>query len=330
MNDEMLVKRETDKSDSAYKNGLSLLCDSYKKGKIFSFLPKTGDSLSEIEIMSVLALPPSMRREIIEKYLHRGDFFSISTTGILAWVVANVLDEYGEREKTNFEKYFSKCEEYFDKKIDVDGLFSSDESVNWLSNQKRSGVLGENQAYYAKILDVLSLLTDDDMYEFKKKRLIRSVRDRLDGAYVLDKEGSLEVRPNNFVAAFFAPELFAQKDWEKTFDASLGDGGVWFPWGGLTTLGQSDPHYTSERDGESWFFLNNMAAIVLHRLNSEKYGGYIEKILNASTENVSWQEHTGRPCEVTLMTDKNLKVQGLYGLTLATYIYLYRILDKSE
>lgn len=324
MIDETLVSKTTDKTESAYKVGMRLLSDSYKKGKIFSTLPKSGDALSEIELLSVLALPPSMRKEIIEKYLHRGDVFSISTTGVLAWVVANVLDEYSENEKTNLEKYFAKCEEHFDKSIDVDGLFSSDTSGNWLNIDNRSGVLVENQAYYAKILDVLSLLTDDDMYDFKKKRLVRSARDRLDGAYVLDKEDSLEVRSNNFVAAFFAPELFASSDWEKTFDASLGDGGVWLPWGGLTTLGQSDPHY-SERDGESWFFVNNMAAIALQRLNGEKYAVYIKKIMDASTENATWQEHTGRPCEVTLMTDNNLKVQGLYGLTLATFIYLYRL-----
>jgi len=329
MTDETLAKRETDITDSAYKAGLGLLNDSYKTGKIFSKTPKPDDSLSEIELLSVLALAPSMRKEIIEKYLHKGGIFSISTTGVLAWAVANVLDEYSDAEKINFEKYFTKCEEYFDKKIDVDGLFSSSEPRNWLNVEGRSGVLVENQAYYAKILDVLSLLTNDDIYDFKKKRLVRSVRDRLDGAYVLDKEDSFEVRSNSLVAAFFAPELFGASEWEKTFDAALGDGGIWLSWGGLTTLGQTDPHYTSERDGESWFFVNNMAAIVLQRLNSDKYAGYIEKILGSSTENITWQEHTGRPCEVTLMTDRNLKVQGLYGLSLATYIYLYRLTKNS-
>lgn len=326
MSDVAQTKEAVDLS-SACKAASDLLNDSYKQGKIFSSLPKQGSPLSELEALSVLALSPRARKEIIWKYLHSGEIFSIATSGILAWVAINVLDEYSDSEKVSLEKYFSVCEEYFDKRITPDGLLPTDGGGSWLPHAYREGFLIEAQAFYAKVLDILFLLTDDDMYEFKKKRLIRAVRDKLDGAYILDREGSLEVRPNNFIAAFFAPELFKRDDWQKTFDVSLKDSELWQGWGGLVTLGQLDASYKPEVSGGSWFFVNNVAAVVLYRLDREKYSEKIQKILETSAENVSWQEHSGRPCEVTLEADKQIKVQGLYGLSLATFIYLYRMVS---
>lgn len=314
------------KLDSACKTALKFLADSYRNGQIFSALPKPGDSLSSLEILSVLALSPTSRKEIFQKYLHQRKL-DLAAAGVFAWTVINTIDEFSGQEKAAFEDYFTKYEERFDDQINQDGLLSTDNSGNWLKSAVREGSLVENQAYYAKILDVLSVLTDDDMYEFKKKRLIRAVRENLDGAYVLDRKDSLEVRTNNFIAAFFAPELFKSADLENTFDASLKSSDLWLHWGGLTTLSQSDSNYT-DREGESWFFVNNIAAIVLFRLDNEKYAEKIEKILRASAESIRWQEHTGRPCELTFSMDKKIKVHGLYGLTLATFIYLYRLVNN--
>ncbi len=188
------------------------------------------------------------RKKIVKKYLLENKILNIGTTGILAWAIINTINDYDDNERILLEKYFTECEEYFDCKVNAEGLLPTDETDNWLKSVPRTGILVENQAYHAKILDVLCLLTEDDMYDFKKKRLMRSVRDKLDGAYVLDREGSLEIRPNNFIAAFFAPELFMSEDWQKTFDASLKSTELWLNWGGLTTLGQSDANFNPEID----------------------------------------------------------------------------------
>ena len=317
-------KKRTD-INSTYERGLRLLKDSYKSGKIFTSLPKSDIPLSHFDFLCLPALSPMDRKKIVKKYLLENKILNIGTTGILAWAIINTINDYDDNERILLEKYFTECEEYFDCKVNAEGLLPTDETDNWLKSAPRTGILVENQAYHAKILDVLCLLTEDDMYDFKKKRLMRSVRDKLDGAYVLDREGSLEIRPNNFIAAFFAPELFMSEDWQKTFDASLKSTELWLNWGGLTTLGQSDANFNPEIDGESWFFVNNIAAIVLHRLDGAKHAETIKAILRASVENALWQEHTGRPCEVVFTADRQIKVQGLYGLSLATYIYLYRI-----
>lgn len=324
------VQDEKTDMNSVYEVGMRLLKDSYNAKQIFASLPRPEMPLSFFEFLVLPALAPKQRKEVIKKYLHEDKILNISTTGTLAWAILNTLSDYNEAERLQLEKYFTKCEEYFDCKIDAEGLLATDNQDNWLKSAKREGILVENQAFHAKLLDILFLLTDDDLYEFKKKRLMRSVREKMDGAYVLDRVDCLEVRPNNFIAAFFAPELFMTSEWEETFDASLKMTELWMSWGGLRTLGQNDTNFNPERDSESWFFVNNMAAIVLQKLNREKYSSKIKKIIEASTENASWQEHTGRPCEVVLTADKQIKVQALNAISLATYIYLYRLKNSQK
>ncbi len=314
------------KLSSVCKKAEEMLSSAYRGGKIFTLLPKPDGSLSEFEILSVLALSEFHRKKVINKYIEGGKSFNITTSGILAWVMINIFDELNDDEKGEIEKYFTNVEEYFDKRTGTDGLLPAGPADNWIKSTERKGFLIEIQAYYAKIIDLLTLLTEDDMYEFKKKRLLRAVREKLNGAFVLDREDSLEIRPNTFIAAFFAPELFKRGVWQTTFDTSLKKDELWLDWGGLRLLSQSDINYNEAQDSKSWFFINNMSALVLARSDRVKYQQYIDMVLKSSSRNVLWQEHTGRPCEITLTPSGQIKVQGLYGLSLATFIYLYRLL----
>ena len=311
--------------DSAYKTALRLLEDSYKTQQIFTKVPKIENSLSWFEPLCIPAMEPVARKEIVSTYLLNEKIFNIAIVGIFAWAIINVLNDYNAGERAAFEEYFVKREEYFDSITNTDGLFSTGIEENWLKSVNRQGILIENQAYYGKILDILFLLTNDDVYEFKKSRLIRAVRAKLDGAYVLDREGFLEIRPNYFIASFLAPELFTRDEWMKAFDVSLKNNKLWLDWGGFVTLGKSDPNYNAEKDSGSWFFINNMAGLSVYRMDNGKYADKVQKILDASAKNILWQKYSGRPCEVMLTENRQIKVQGLYGISLATFIYLYRV-----
>ncbi len=320
---DLITMKDAEFFQAVYRRGLALMSRGVAAQKVLFALPNEKRPLSHLDIMSVLAVLPSIRKDAINRYIRSGKDFSIATTGILSWVIANAASEFSHSEKIEIEEYFTKLEEGFDGKINSRGLLDLGDSYDW-SGQSRRGILIENQAYYAKILDLLSLLTNDDIYAFKKKRLIRSVREKLDGAYVLDRADSLEMTINPFLAAFFAPELFRKEDWEKTFDSLLKSENLWIFWGGLRTLSQSDENFIAARNGESWFFINNIVAIVLYRLNLEKYRGFINKIILASSKNINWQEHAGRPCELVMTADNKIRLKDFCSLTLATYIYLYR------
>ncbi|MGV8150266.1 MAG: amylo-alpha-1,6-glucosidase [Candidatus Woesearchaeota archaeon] len=143
-------------------------------------------------------------------------------------------------------------------------------------------------------------------------------------------------RPNIFLAYYLYPELLSCDDWEKAFDNSIKR--LWVSWdvgkkdgGGFSTIDLENPLYTpkytgqnnkSYHRGDSWFFLNNIAAICLYNLNKEKYFSYVKKILNASTEDMLYKGFIGYSSEVT--SSSIFEPGGCFcqAWSIATYIEL--------
>ena len=100
-------------------------------------------------------------------------------------------------------------------------------------------------------------------------------------------------RPNVFLTAYLAKGLLSSREWKKVFDVYLEK--LFMPWGGLATISPDDSRFQafhtgqdnkSYHRGDSWFFLNNLAALVLFNLDDEKYKDYINKILKASAKDI--------------------------------------------
>ncbi|MEM4242839.1 MAG: amylo-alpha-1,6-glucosidase [Candidatus Woesearchaeota archaeon] len=113
------------------------------------------------------------------------------------------------------------------------------------------------------------------------------------GSYLYDGLNDATIRPNVFIAAYAYPELLSREQWEKCFDTVLPK--LWLPWGGLSSIDTSSElftdHYTGQDNvsyhrGDSWFWLNNLAALVLYRTNAAKYKHFIEKIVEASSHEI--------------------------------------------
>ena len=113
------------------------------------------------------------------------------------------------------------------------------------------------------------------------------------GSYLYDGANDSTIRPNVFIAAYAYPELLSRAQWEKCFDTVLPR--LWLPWGGLSSIDTSHElftdHYTGQDNvsyhrGDSWFWLNNLAALVLYRINAEKYKRIIEGIVEASSHEI--------------------------------------------
>ncbi len=129
--------------------------------------------------------------------------------------------------------------------------------------------------------------------EFEKD-LVQRVRETFwDGRLLYDGLNDPTIRPNVFIAAYAYPELLSRAEWEKCFDTVLPR--LWLPWGGLSSIDTSHElftdHYTGQDNvsyhrGDSWFWLNNLAALVLYRSNAAKYKKYIEQIIEASSHEI--------------------------------------------
>jgi glycogen debranching enzyme len=126
------------------------------------------------------------------------------------------------------------------------------------------------------------------------------------GSYLYDGLNDATIRPNVFIAAYAYPELLSREQWEKCFDTVLPR--LWLPWGGLSSIDTSNElftdHYTGQDNvsyhrGDSWFWLNNLAALVLYRTNAAKYKQVIEKIIEASSHEILELGAIGHHAEVS-------------------------------
>lgn len=98
---------------------------------------------------------------------------------------------------------------------------------------------------------------------------------------------------NVFLAYYLYPDLFFKSEWEEIFDKALVE--LKSPWGGIATLSKKNPVFKDEYSGENnesyhngdvWFWINNVSALVMADVNERKYRGVISGILLSSTKDI--------------------------------------------
>jgi glycogen debranching enzyme len=190
-----------------------------------------------------------------------------------------------------------------------------DTSVN---GSNREGARVEIQALYLCALELkifLRKLSNDkvEVSRFrhklrKKKTLIRAqlVKNKIihDGFNngVLDAT----IRPNVFLAYYAYSGLAMKHQWEATFNHVLKD--CFLEWGGVSSIGKSNSLFRdtysgmtneSYHHGDSWFFVNNIAANVLYDFGSKHYKKEIKKIKEASIQELLYKGFIGYCAEVS-------------------------------
>lgn len=194
---------------------------------------------------------------------------------------------------------------------------------------------------FVKKHDKLINITDTELdYRKLERKTAMLVRERFFvNGYLNDGwncSNSNISRPNIFLAYYLYPELLHHEDWEMAFDNAISR--LWQEWdmdgkeaGGFSTIDKDNylyqPNYTGQDNrsyhrGDSWFYLNNIAAICMHNLNKEKYFPYVKKVLNASTEDMLFKGFIGYSSELSSIS--NLSPGGCFCQTwsIATYIEL--------
>ena len=176
-------------------------------------------------------------------------------------------------------------------------------------NSSRAGARIEIQALALRALHLAWELTGDPAYRAREYELVRNVRMAFwDGAVLSDGLADATLRPNIFLAHLFYPELLLRHEWEAAFATALE--ALWLPWGGLATLPKTHPLFCgadragkdpnqSYHHGDSWFFLNNIAARALAQVNARKFKPFIDALLSSSTDDILWSGILGNHSEVS-------------------------------
>ncbi len=208
----------------------------------------------------------------------------------------------------------------------------------WMDSIPRDGARIEMQAMrlnmYSLARKTATRSSEKALYRELEETLKEKVRKKFftgkklyDGYCPSKDECDKTTRPNIFLAHYIYPELLTKKEWEIVFDFALKE--LWLDWGGVATISKNDYRFSQEHTGEdstsyhqgdSWFFINNLTALALHRVNKKKYQGKINKIISASREEVLWMGAVGTPAEVT--SAKKLESGGCINQAWSSATYL--------
>lgn len=227
---------------------------------------------------------------------------------------------------------------YLRKEIDLNfhGLVISDQKETWMDSIQREGARIEIQALELAMYKLGKLVDKENSKQFAQLEvdLRKRVREVFwDGNILADgylpETGKLDktVRPNIFLAYYIYPELLEDEEWKNCFRRALYQ--LWLGWGGLASISKEDPRFNnvhtgensqSYHQGDSWFFINNLAAIAMHRLDGGKFSYEINKILEASRNDLMWKGAIGHHSE--LSSAETLRPEGAISQawSFATYL----------
>jgi len=193
------------------------------------------------------------------------------------------------------------------QKRTVDDLAMNYNNETWMDSIERSGQRIEIQAGRLRIYKTLYELTGNDQYRILENELKEKVLSRFyENGILLDSPSDKTVRPNAFIAAYLYPELLSNSQWEECFDKLLEK--LYLPWGGISTVDTKSGYFVASDTGEnslsyhngnSWYWINNLVALVLYRVNSHKYSGYINSIMEANTKDILYEGIAGHHSETS-------------------------------
>ncbi len=255
------------------------------------------------------------------------------------WILKRADDLFGNRkfnwfwnkEVSLIKKCLALTVKSLVKSQSKNGLAINNAGETWMDTQDRSGSAIEIQTLRLAIYQAAYNFTGDNYY----LRLVDNLRKRVQRIFwqnglLSDNLNESVIRPNIFLAAYLAPDLLSDDKWLICLENSLSH--LWLDWGGLATIDTQSFNFIREHTGEnpasyhngdSWFFLNNLAALTLHRINQERFSSYIEKILAASTQEILWQGAIGHHSE--LSSAASLKSQGAWAQAWSNAMYIEMI-----
>ena len=248
--------------------------------------------------------------------------------GLIAKRVNDLLQKL--EEDTN--NYFSREELMYIKETfdgyknsllrDDEGFVINKDKETWMDTapdgMNRAGIRIEIQCLYLNLLElqitISKLLREDaGVYEQEKQLFVERVKkkffveqDLLIDGFFLDNTPDLITRPNIFLAHYLYPDLLTRDEWEQTFDKALDE--LYLSWGGLSSISQQHSLFQarhtgvnnkSYHQGDSWYFINNIAAITLFKINPHKYYERIHAIYEASKKDLLFLGALGHASEVS-------------------------------
>ncbi|MBW2971218.1 hypothetical protein KY320_03600 [Candidatus Woesearchaeota archaeon] len=314
----------------AYNSARKALDHLTVNGRIFAGLPWFFQTWTRDEAISVGALIAQHRYAEAKNILFRelnfvepdgrlANRFPKTETGsadALGWCLFRLKQIIGSEKLDKTENIFLKAKldyvfERFQKNFIKNNLAYNGPKETWMDTEyngdDRQGARIEIQAMQLSLYKLLHQLSGQKQFKDLETEIKARLRKEFwDGEKMADGLGDFTQRPNIFIAYYIYPDLFPREEWTKCFDAALKE--LWLEWGGLATISKNhslfhDKHtgenHASYHRGDSWYWINNLAAICMYRVNKIKYKEKIFQIMQASTDEILWSGAAGHHAELS-------------------------------
>lgn len=278
---------------------------------------------------------------------------SIDSLGLLALRINQSIEiiKPSKRELQNIYLIIKKAMTTLEANRLSNSLIKNAPLETWMDtgsgNSQRSGYRIEIQTLHLTIYDLLNKIETKLALQKTKSKDIQAAfesnfiqQDKLiDG---LEEDLTIDpiARPNIFLAHYINGQIINPKIWENTFDEVIEK--CWLEWGGFSSIDKSNQKFESNHTGmnnrsyhhgDSWFFINNMAAISMAKVNYQKYEYYIKKILEASLKDMNQNGLKGHCSEISSaaqLSSKGSWCQAWSSSTLHELIILLENLGIKE
>ncbi|MBU4338965.1 hypothetical protein KKB43_04800 [Patescibacteria group bacterium] len=228
------------------------------------------------------------------------------------------------------------------KKYVKDGFAHSEAGETWMdtfyAGDLRDGARIEIQALMLSMYKEAYELTSDEKYKIWEAELRGNARKKFwNGKILADGLNDWTIRPNIFIAYYIYPDLLNNAEWTSCFKEALSH--LWLNWGGVATIDKTSPLFYGEHTGEtsesyhrgdSWYWINNLAALAMHRVDEHIFKDYISKILQASSEELLWRGYLGHMSELSSAREQRSEGAWAQGWSAAMYMEAMEEIMKPQ
>jgi hypothetical protein len=222
-----------------------------------------------------------------------------------------------------FLLYFNLLENYLQKWQKEFNLNNLPPYSTWMDTLERKNAL-EIDVLYLKVLRRFAKVNKNyiPLANNLKERIIKKI-----------KENPIDV---NLVFTFlFLEDIFSFNEWKSFFEKLLKEN--YLSWGGLATLPLNDPKFLDEDDGEktkayhygdSWYFLNNLLAYSLAKIDFKNFNIFIQKIIESSFIDLFFDGALGWSSEISSAKERRSEGSLVQTWSMVSLVFLLSFLQN--
>lgn len=277
---------------------------------------------------------------------------ALNSPGGIFWLTKRLLDfikklrqqkqYYNTYSKKEIKEIFTKLETIFTNIFDNDRnleleLLNTKSGDSWMDTIKINYPLDIQIQLLSMIknLKKLAIEINNKTKKYQYSLLENFFKNNLlekyyKNGYLFDDIENTRITSNLFLNYYFYPGLFTEQKWEQIIDKTLPK--LETKWGGISSLDNNNEkfqqNYTGENNlsyhnGDSWYWINNLTALILNQINPKKYEKTINKIIESSTKDIIELGTIGYASEISEYA--NQKPQGCMAQLWSTAFYIEMI-----